>query len=294
MVSAPDEAAGTLGTCAFCGGPVRAPGAIWAGAPGVPFRNSTAATGVLNVGDVLSEAWKLTVANWQPLVLAALIMCITLYGPMFAAMPFLIFNTAQMHGGPPPHSFIAVFFVIYLAMFAAIPMQYGIMVMGSDLLATGTTSVGRIFSAYRRWGRLMGGVLLGSLVIVPPYAAFLAALFHMLTHPGASSAAIVILVSAVALPIMAYAGISLCLIPMEVLDKGSYPVDALRSSWNAVRGQRLMLFAAMLLLGLIGGAGTYLCYVGMLFTLPFSLLGQVIIYRNLRGLTREGEDLYAR
>ena len=71
---------------------------------------------------------------------------------------------------------------------------------------------------------------------------------------------------------------------MEIVDRGSGAIDAIRNSWNATDGYRLSIFANLLLLAMLQIPGALLCGVGLIVTLPILMAGYVILYREIQGL----------
>ena len=71
---------------------------------------------------------------------------------------------------------------------------------------------------------------------------------------------------------------------MEMIDKGVRPREAFRRSIEAVRGNYLGVLLSWILLTVIGVAGLVVCCVGVFFTLPIMFIGEVILYKRLRGL----------
>ena len=71
------------------------------------------------------------------------------------------------------------------------------------------------------------------------------------------------------------------LAPYFVVDKGMDPLEALKKSWAATRGAKWDLFIFGLLLGLINMLGFLALMVGLLFTLPLSMVAMAYVYRKL-------------
>ena len=71
------------------------------------------------------------------------------------------------------------------------------------------------------------------------------------------------------------------LAPYFVVDKGMDPLEALKKSWAATRGAKWNLFLFGLLLGLINMLGFLALMVGLLFTLPLSMVAMAYVYRKL-------------
>ena len=66
-----------------------------------------------------------------------------------------------------------------------------------------------------------------------------------------------------------------------IVDQNLKPKEALKQSKTLTKGHKLQLFWLMLLLGLLNLAGALLFLVGLLFTIPMSLLVMTYTYREL-------------
>ncbi|GMU74236.1 MAG: hypothetical protein AMXMBFR44_4330 [Candidatus Campbellbacteria bacterium] len=70
-----------------------------------------------------------------------------------------------------------------------------------------------------------------------------------------------------------------------VVDKGMKGIDAMKASWKLTKGHRWNLFLAFLVLILFNVAGALAFGVGLLVTVPMSLVALVYLYRELdRGI----------
>lgn len=66
-----------------------------------------------------------------------------------------------------------------------------------------------------------------------------------------------------------------------IIDKGMKPMQALRTSWAMTRGTTWDLFAFALIAGLINIAGALALMIGLLITVPVTLIALAFIYRKL-------------
>ena len=71
--------------------------------------------------------------------------------------------------------------------------------------------------------------------------------------------------------------------PYMILDHNAGAVDSLRFSWEATRGRVGTLNAVYALLFLLNLGGLLACFVGLLFTLPFTGLMLAVTYLSLTG-----------
>ena len=78
-------------------------------------------------------------------------------------------------------------------------------------------------------------------------------------------------------------GLGLSLAYCYVVDANMGPIDAMRASWEATKGQRGQLFVLGLLLFLVALAGLAACCVGILAAIPLTSLAWVIAYTRISG-----------
>ncbi|MBS4751958.1 hypothetical protein [Nocardioides faecalis] len=67
------------------------------------------------------------------------------------------------------------------------------------------------------------------------------------------------------------------------IDKRLSPVDSIKASFELVKNNLGNALVWYLVGGLIGGAGTILCGIGIIFTLPIMLIGTAYTYKVLTG-----------
>lgn len=68
--------------------------------------------------------------------------------------------------------------------------------------------------------------------------------------------------------------------PLLVADRRMDGIEALKLSWNTLTGELLMATVFVLVLVLLNLAGMVLCVVGLLVTVPVSLLATAMLYRG--------------
>jgi len=79
-----------------------------------------------------------------------------------------------------------------------------------------------------------------------------------------------------------YFAIRLSMIPFLIIEKGAGPIEALRGSWEITRGSGWNLFLFAVLLTIINALGAIVFVVGLLWTLPTSLVAFAFAYRKLQ------------
>mgnify|MGYP001616239888 CR=1 FL=1 len=66
-----------------------------------------------------------------------------------------------------------------------------------------------------------------------------------------------------------------------IIDKGMSPVQALKASWAMTKDHVWELFVLLFVLALINVAGSLILFVGLLITVPVSMMAAVLVYRKL-------------
>lgn len=70
-----------------------------------------------------------------------------------------------------------------------------------------------------------------------------------------------------------------------IVDKGMSPNEALHKSGEITNGSKWQLFWFGIVLGLINIVGALIFFVGLLFTIPLTMLAMTYVYRRLLGQT---------
>lgn len=101
----------------------------------------------------------------------------------------------------------------------------------------------------------------------------------------------VLFVAALLLPLMLmvagigagiFFGVRLALFAYFIVDAGSGPIDALKRSWKATRGVFWKLFLFGIVVGAINLVGIIFLLVGLLVTLPTTMIAASFVYRRLK------------
>jgi hypothetical protein len=101
----------------------------------------------------------------------------------------------------------------------------------------------------------------------------------------ASTAGIVALVIGGVIGLVAWIVISVRLYQYTylIIDRDAGVMESLRGSWELTRGHTLELIGLMIIAGLIAMSGVFACFVGIIFTIPLSMLIYACIYVALNG-----------
>lgn len=76
------------------------------------------------------------------------------------------------------------------------------------------------------------------------------------------------------------ANLGLMLVPLLIVDKKMKGIDAIKESWRITKGYKGKLFWVMLVLALINIGGMILFGIGLLITVPLTILSIIHIYKQ--------------
>lgn len=74
-----------------------------------------------------------------------------------------------------------------------------------------------------------------------------------------------------------------------LIDRNTGVIDALRGSWQMTQGNKLAIFLVFLVAGLINLAGLAACCIGMIATMPYTLLAIAVMYTVMAKGSQQGE-----
>jgi hypothetical protein len=290
----PDEAAGTAGACRLCGAAIIAPTgpgqpAVLAHAPGAPPPPSGMAPGPqapfgrLQPFNILSEAWSLVWANFGPIAISYYVPAIALVMLMAVVVGPYMFSAMQegMAGmpGKPPEMPLWVTLGSPLLTLLLSPLLAGVLYVTDDLLTKGEAEISAMFRGLQQYK----DITLFTLVVYILPTTLVSLVFSYLFKPTPTSppSPVLSVVMAV-LPIFLY----VTLLPglMDIVDRGSDAMTALKSGWEFTKGHRWMILLTGIVLYLGSIAGIVACFVGVLVTSLMLPVGFVLMYRDIRGL----------
>jgi len=123
---------------------------------------------------------------------------------------------------------------------------------------------------------VLGLIVLVNLIWVP--------ILSGLVGPHALAVVMVLAVGiAIACVVMIYVSMRFSQFPYMILDHNAGVVDSLRLSWEATHGRVGTLSVVYAMLCVINLGGLLACFVGLLFTVPFSGLMLAVTYLSLTG-----------
>ncbi len=85
------------------------------------------------------------------------------------------------------------------------------------------------------------------------------------------------------LPVLAFVGLSFSQFQHLIIDRNMGVMDSLRTSYEIMSGNRLLLFVYGIIATFLYLLGALACCVGILFTLPYCILGMSVAYLVITG-----------
>jgi len=185
-----------------------------------------------------------------------------------------------------------IFIVPYLngllMLFIGPPLFAGHTIVALAQLKGKRWTFGDFFSGFNYYGPLLGNFWLTLLLalgcmlpgIVVSLIIWLAA--NALKVPVLSVVIVPIVLANYAAAIYVVTRATCFCMPL-IIDRNCGALEAMKASWELSRGHFWGLFGTHLVLGIIAGAGILLCFVGVLFTVPFAIMAQVAGYMLIAG-----------
>lgn len=224
-----------------------------------------------NVGDAFSWAWNKFSKNAAALIVPMLAYAVVLgiagalFGFLFTATlsettvsttQYDYGTSTEVTGQPTGLTWVVAILGIGLIVFLAMLVQSAYLSGLLDIADGREVAIGSFFKP-RNFGAAAVAALLVALAVTVGYILCIV--------PGIAAAFL-----------LAYAG-------HFAVDRGLSGPDALKASFETVKGNAGNSILTTLLAGIVGGLGTALCYVGVLVTGPLAALVQVYAYRRLSG-----------
>ena len=118
------------------------------------------------------------------------------------------------------------------------------------------------------------GLILTAVVVVPVILAVIAGVALHLT-------AVVVILATLALCALVYVSARLTQSVFIIIDTSLSPVAALKRSWKITKGSFWRLLGFLLLLCVINFGGLIALIIGLLVTIPFTMMCQIVVYKKL-------------
>lgn len=192
------------------------------------------------------DAWKLVksdLATWIAATLVSLVLGGIIYVVMFIVILALLYqgNVDQMVAANGRNDLRPNLVSIPFGALTSI-VQYGLMSLGVRKIRGESTGIGDIFYPWKKFAPLF--VLLLAIQVLITIGLMLCLV------PGVYAAGVT------------------ALAPLILIFGGDDPIDALMTSYNAMRGYGFHMFGLLLVLGIVILFGACACGVGLLFAIP--------------------------
>ena len=227
-------------------------------APGPMNRPRPSASGTIDIGDALSEAWRTMTEQWV----------VGIFGYLLASILTMI-------------SFITCIGILLLAPIFA--WGYTALVLN---MIDGDAEIGDLFSGFNRYGEVLASMLVYYFLI------FLLSVPQLVIDAVGRSAdlpALSMLSIFVGFAISLFVTIRLYLAPYYIVDQGMGAVEAMKAAWEATSEQKVTIILLSLVSGLVALSGFFIVLIGMFFTLPLATLVWVAAYRQLEPVHNTSE-----
>jgi hypothetical protein len=225
--------------------------------------NTIGALPKVRFGDWIGEGWNMFAAEWKVWVLNALVLALVSIVPLLG-MYFLFFigmAAASSAGGPPEIGF---------GLFLLFPLV--VLLVG---LLTMYVSAGMYRCAFKQ----LRGEPISTSDLFTAGDCFLQCV-----------------IASILIGILTTIGFLLCIVPAFIVMGALYftlplivegrlgPVEAMQRSRDATRGDLFMFILFALVVTFLAQAGSYLCYVGLLITMPLQFTIGAVAYRDCFGV----------
>ncbi len=224
-----------------------------------------------NIGDAFSWAWNKFTKNAAALIVPMLAYAVVL-GLVGAIFGFVLSSTftettvtttqydygssAQVTAQPSAMTWVVMILGIGIIVFLAMLVQASYLSGLLDIADGKQVAIGSFFKPRNLGAAAVAAVLVALAVTIG---------YILCIVPGIAAAFLLVYATHFA------------------VDRGLSGPDAVKASFETVKGNAGNSILTTLLSGLVGGLGTVLCYVGVLVTGPIAALVQVYAYRRLSG-----------
>jgi hypothetical protein len=146
--------------------------------------------------------------------------------------------------------------------------------------------LGMLLGGFRRLGALLLQGLVTNFAVM--FAALCAtapviAVFVLSNEPALPTIGVAALVALVGAGFVVYLALGFSFATFELVAEPRLDAfDSIRNSWAIARGERLTVFVALVIVGLLAFAGALVCLVGLIFTLGYATLLFSVLYLALR------------
>jgi phage FluMu protein Com len=245
--------------------------------------------------ELLRRTWQIFSANFGPCALVGLVMLAILIGVQVVSMGMGF--AAQASG----EQVIVIAFQVFnqgISFLLQTWLSLGIAYFGLKLARTGRAEISDFFGIGRFYLRGLGTTLLIALLVVGAFVmCALPALGVLLAQGGPAAVennpvpmivagvlgVLAAMIAAFWITLRVYLGFPF------ILDRNMGVFEALSQSATYMRGNKLVMFAVLLIVGMASGLFTCVtCYIGIIFVYPFGGILTAVAYLMATGQQRTG------
>ena len=223
--------------------------------------NTIGALPKVRFGEWIGEGWNMFAEQWKVWVVNALVLSFVTVVPLIGIYIFMVALIASAGSGGAGLGIVMlvlVFLGVILVVLASTYLHAGMYRTAFKQLRGEPISTGDLFSAGDCFPSLLGAaILVGILVMIGALLCII--------------------------PAFIVAGALYFTFPL-VVERRMSAGEAIQASRDATRGDLFMFVLFAFVVSLIAQAGSYLCYVGILVTLPLQYTIGAIAYRDCFGV----------
>jgi uncharacterized membrane protein len=214
-------------------------------------------------GEWISEGWEMFAVRWQVWVLQTLIalfLCAIPILSIYVMFLAALINEEMTGSSPSPPAITAALILVAMPLFflLSVFLWGGLWRTATKQLRGEEISVRDLFSVGDVYLRLLGASIVLAILV------FLGAIFFFF-------------------PALIVIGLLHYTIPL-IVDRGLSIGNAMNASFNATKGHWFVYTLFAVVVSLIGQAGAFLCYVGLLASIPLQYTIFAIAYRDTFGI----------
>jgi hypothetical protein len=231
------------------------------------------------LGDILSETWRIFTAHWVTLVFSFLLSVILWSIPLIGLVGAAV---AQVLKPETVEFQLAAIGVTLVSTTVRTFLEAGITRMWLVAARGGSPEIGQMFSGGDRFLPLLGLSLLlgvgghvGSLVAVAGTSMGEKSIVLLGNGLGYLNGLVVLVLVALGLMFAQY----------FIVDAGHGPISGISAAWRSCAGQRGKVLAFGVVDFLIVLAGLLVCCVGMIVSSPLASLAVAVLYTRISGRT---------
>jgi hypothetical protein len=246
---------------------------------------------ILDMGDVLSGTWRVLNENLGQCALAGLVYFAVVIGVSFGGG--MLGGIVQAAGGDAIGVLIAVQVINQTISFLVQTWIWlGMAAWSLKMMRTRQAGVNELFAVGPYYLRGLGGGLLIYLIVLGAGAVLVGIPVLIAWSTGSQEAMLIAggVGGMVWLVVAMYVFFTYCLYTLFIIDRNASVLEAFRLSAEFTRGNRISIFAILLLIGMAGGLfSVCTCYLGFIIYIPYMTLVFAMMYLMATGQYYTGQ-----